>query len=234
MKKYIFDNREPLYQAVSDRISDELISFLKGNAEASLIVPGGSTPKPVFNLLSQKELNWEKIQIIPSDERWISSDHEASNFKLIEQSLQIDQAEKARILSLKNSAETPFDGQAEIENEIKRNAKPTVVTLIGMGEDGHFASLFPESPQLKDGLNSKILNCVAIDAGKSEVAGEYRHRMSLTLNRLLKTNLVIVLITGEKKMAVVDNAIQQNDPEKLPIAAVLNQSSVPVEIYWAK
>jgi len=103
-----------------------------------------------------------------------------------------------------------------------------------MGNDGHFASLFPGCPQLQNGLDiHQTKKCMAIDATGCPVAGDFTDRISLTLTELLNSDLIIVLITGSEKLDIVRNAIQQPVTADIPISVLLSQDKTPVEIYWS-
>ena len=233
-QEIICNQREDLYQKVANRCATLLTRGIEKQGVASFIVPGGSTPSPIFEKLSRMSLLWNNVFITPSDERWVNIQHPQSNQRLIESCLMINHAKSSQIVGLKNDSSTPFEGEELSEKNISRIKKPFDVALLGMGEDGHFASLFPGSEQLERALDiSSQKNCIGIDAHHSPVAGEFNQRMSLTLSALLKSKLIILIITGNKKLDVVRSAINENDSFDKPVAALLNQNKVPVEIYWA-
>ena len=238
--EFIFDDRINLYQAVTDRCAEQLVRATRDGKGASFIVPGGTTPKPIFERLSQRALDWKNISIAPSDERWINSDHPQSNQWLIEHNLLLNNAAEATFIPLKNDAVSPVEGEQETEQRLENLVTPVSVTLLGMGTDGHFASIFPGSEQLKEALDlSHKKKCIAINAEGCEVAGDFKYRMSLTLSSLTNSQLVILLITGDKKLEVIREAIQQTSTDtsfaeaRYPVAALLAQTITPVEIYWA-
>jgi 6-phosphogluconolactonase len=233
--KIICSTREELYQAVTSRIAELLKEAVEKNSKASFIVPGGTTPAPVFEKLSTLTLPWSNISVSPSDERWIDVELEQSNENLIKNTLLINQAADANFVALKNMAETALLGEKATEKNLKDLKRPSAVTILGMGPDGHVASLFPGCPQIDDALdlNSKK-SCIAIDAKGCSVAGSYTERMSLTLASLIDSDLVILLFTGQEKLDVLNQAMRDRKRSNLPIAALLAQSKTPVEVYWAK
>jgi len=158
-----------------------------------------------------------------------------SNQRLIEQNLLINHASSAQLISLKNAAETAAEGESITEANLNQAPRPYAVTVLGMGNDGHFASLFPGCPQIAEGLDPKQhKQCLAIDATGCPVAGDYTQRMSLTLSNLLSTELVLLLVTGQQKLDLLREAADK--PVKLdnPVTALLAQNNVPVEIYWSE
>lgn len=233
--KIICSNREELYKAAASRIAELLNESVEKNSKASFIVPGGTTPAPVFEQLSNLPLPWSAISVTPSDERWIDVDLEQSNEYLIKNTLLINLAAEANFIALKNKAETALLGEKATEKNLKGLTRPNAVTILGMGPDGHVASLFPGCPQIDDALdlNSKK-SCIAIDAMGCAVAGSYTERMSLTLASLIDSDLVLLLFTGQEKLDVLNQAMRERKRSKLPIAALLAQSKTPVEVYWAE
>ena len=182
-----------------------------------------------FHQLSQQVLDWSKVTVTLADEeRWVDNDHQDSNEKLVRENLLINEAHCAKFLSLKNSEETAVDGEAELEVELSKYGQFTVV-ILGMGDDGHTASLFPGATALAAGLD--------LDSGRSCIAvtpTEAPHeRISMTLPRLLNTESLIIHISGENKQNVLDKALAGSNVEELPIRSVLQQTQVPVTIYWA-
>jgi 6-phosphogluconolactonase len=181
-----------------------------------------------FHQLSQQALDWSKVTVTLADERWVDNDHQDSNEKLVRENLLINEAHCAQFLSLKNSAQTAVEGEAALEAELAEYGQFTVV-ILGMGDDGHTASLFPGATALAAGLD--------LDSGRSCIAvmptAAPHERISMTLPRLLNTERLIIHISGENKQKVLDQAQAGNNAEELPIRSVLQQSQVPVTVYWA-
>ncbi len=234
-QEFICSSKNQLYQEVSDKCATLLNNDIERYGQASINVPGGTTPAPVFELLSKMTLPWNKISIVPSDERWIDINHDQSNQFLIERTLLINNASSANFVGLKNDADSPFDGEAETAERLAKLLKPASVTVLGMGADGHVASLFPDTPQIETALDlSQNKLCIGIDAKGCAVAGDYTQRMSQTLVSLVDATVVILLITGSEKLEVVRRAKQRTDFNSQPVAALLAQTKTPVEIYWAE
>ncbi|WP_196140253.1 6-phosphogluconolactonase [Aliikangiella sp. G2MR2-5] len=234
MKEFHYKSRDELYKKVAERCAQGLTRGVEKRGRASFVVPGGSTPAPVFGLLSEMSLDWHNVFVAPSDERWVDTSHAQSNEGLINRTLLVNKASKARLMPLKNEAATPELGEIDSEKSISLLERPFDITLLGMGPDGHFASLFPGSAQLSDALNPSLEKpCIGIDATGCPVAGEYTERMSLTLSAILNSRLIILLITGDEKLSVMREAKENYAPELTPISALLNQSDTRLEIHWA-
>jgi len=223
-----FENTSALDMSLSSEVSERLSRAIQKHGKASLILSGGRTPLGFFHQLSQQVLDWSKVTVTLADERWVANDHKDSNEKLVRENLLINEAHCAQFLSLKNTADTAVLGEAELEAALSKYGQFTVV-ILGMGDDGHTASLFPEAVALEAGLDiNSGRSCIAVTPTAAP-----HERISMTLPRLLNTERLIVHISGENKQKVLDQAQAGSNVEELPIRAVLQQSQVPVTVYWA-
>lgn len=166
------------------------------------------------------------------DERWVDIDHDKSNEAFIRQTLLQNKAAQANLLGMKNSALSAADGLARCELEYQKLPSPFDVTVLGMGPDGHTASLFPHAQGLPESLETSNL-CSAINAIKSEVTGDCTERMTLSLKGILNSRHLLLLISGDEKLATYRAALAGDDIEQMPVRAVLQQDQVPVIVYWA-
>jgi 6-phosphogluconolactonase len=224
-----FDNTSVLDVALVENVVQALTADLNLRGMATLVVSGGRTPKGFFQLLSQQALNWEKVTITLADERWVNADHEASNEKLVRENLIINAACKAQFLPLKNAAVTAADGVKELHPKLLAEGRFSVV-ILGMGDDGHTASLFPGSTTLEAGLDMTSGDtCLSVQPLEAP-----HERMSMTLPRLLNSQKIILHLSGDNKLEVLNQVLNGDDIKELPVRAVLQQSRVPVQIFWAK
>ena len=224
-----FENTSALDAALTAKVSDLLRAAIETEGKASLVVSGGRTPVGFFHLLSQCELDWSKVTIALADERWVNADHAASNEKLVRENLLINEAYKAEYLALKNSAENALDGETECQQRLNAIDRFTVV-ILGMGDDGHTASLFPGSDALARGLDMHSgVDCIAVTPLDAP-----HQRMSMTLPRLLNSESLVIHISGASKQQVLTQANAGDDVMELPIRAILQQQTTPVSIYWAQ
>ncbi len=230
-----FKNKQLLFKSIAENCANKLSQQIKHLGEASFIIPGGTTPSPAFKLLSNTDLPWDKITIAQSDERWVDANHSQSNEKLTRTSLLINQAKKANYISMKNDQATPFEGEQKTNQHYQNLSSPFTITMLGMGLDGHVASLFPGAKNIIEALSLTNENlCIAINAQGCPVAGDYPDRISLTLSAILNSTTIILLITGKEKMAVIQTALEKKPTRNLPVSYILHQTETPVEIFWSE
>lgn len=232
VEERFFDTREAMIEAVFDHTVSALQEAIAERDTASFLVSGGSSPAPIYKRLSEADLAWDKVQVALVDERWVDIDHDKSNEAFIRQTLMQNKAAQATLLGMKNSALSAGDGVAKCESDYQKLPSPFDVTVLGMGPDGHTASLFPHAQGLAESLETTNL-CCAINAIKSEVTGDCTERMSLSLKGILNSRHLLLLISGDEKLATYRAALAGDDINEMPVRAVLQQSQVPVIVYWA-
>ena len=229
MDLFEFENTSAQDAELVSKVVDLLSMAIEQHGSASLVVSGGRTPKGFFHLLSQEFLDWSKVTVTLADERWVDADHKDSNEKLVQENLLINEAYVARFVALKNSATSAQAGETSIDQDLSAIGRFTLV-ILGMGDDGHTASLFPGSEALNIGLDMESgRQCLAVQPLDAP-----HERMSMTLPRLLDSEQIIVHISGENKGNVLAMADGGDDRFELPIRAVLQQTITPVSVYWAK
>ncbi len=212
-------------RAAAEAIADWLVAGLAEDDRASFVATGGTSPGEVYDLLSTLPLPWEHISVTLSDERWVAPDQPDSNERLLRERLLVGEAAGANFVPLWSDAPT-VEEAAEAAEAAVADLLPADVVLLGMGEDGHIASLFPGSPVLEDGLDP-LGGSLVIAAPRGEPAPP-QDRLSLTLYALRQSYLVIVLIRGEAKRRVIEEG------EGLPIHALLDAAGeTPVRIIWS-
>ena len=224
-----FKNSSELDTALVSKVTELLMREIKERGTASLVVSGGRTPVAFFHLLSQQVLDWSKVVVTLADERWVEADHSDSNEKLVCENLLINEAHRAEFIPLKNSAMDAVKGEAQAERAIKPIGQFTLV-ILGIGDDGHTASLFPGSETLALGLD---MNSGRIAIAVTPPAAPHQ-RMTLTLPCLLNSQQIIIHISGAGKQDILQVAQAGDDITELPIRAILNQRVAPLSIFWAK
>ena len=227
--QHSFTSNQDLSTVLSRKISADLESALQQAGHATLAVSGGSTPKPLFDALSQCELDWSKVYVTQVDERWVPEYHADSNAALIREHLLQNKASEAQFLSMKTDEDDVFAAESACSQRLAPFAAGIDVAVLGMGEDGHTASFFPDAEQLDAALDpsSKAL-CLGLRPPLAP-----HDRMTLSLAALLRSHALYLHITGEKKLAVLNQALSGQDARELPIRAVFNRSENPLEIYYA-
>ncbi|ANX05249.1 6-phosphogluconolactonase [Immundisolibacter cernigliae] len=215
--------------ALADAVSASLATALAARERASLVVSGGRSPIGFFQCLCDAELDWSQVWITLADERWVPDDHPDSNAALLRQHLLQGAAAAAHFVPLWNGAATPAAAIAERTAALAQLPQPFDSVVLGMGEDGHTASLFPGAPGLAAALDpAGTALLAAIDPPAAP-----HPRLSLTLKALLGCRHIHLPLAGASKRAVYARALAQCDPLQLPISAVLCQSGVPVTVYLA-
>lgn len=234
LQERFFDDAALLYAQLAEDCAKYLSQALAEASAASFLVSGGSTPVPLYQQLSRYELDWQKIYMALVDERWVAVENSASNEALIKRSLLQNFAVTANFTAMKSSAETAEKALLQVEERYQNLPDFVALSILGMGSDGHTASLFPHAHGLASALDPNSSRyCVAIQAQASAVTGNHTERMSLSLWALLKSRRIILLMTGEEKLAVYRQALQGDDVKAMPVRAILQQQQIPVDVYWA-
>jgi 6-phosphogluconolactonase len=224
-----FASLEELSSNLARQITEGLEEALGARGIASLVVSGGRTPVRLFETLRVKPLDWGRICVALADERWVDPADPASNERLVRDTLLKERAAMARFLGLKNAAPSPDLGAVAAWETFARVPRPFDMTLLGMGDDGHTASLFPASPNLARALNpAAAAGCVGMWAPTAP-----QPRMSLNLTALLDSRRIVLLIAGEDKWRTLERALGAGPVEEMPVRAVLRQKRTPVEVLWA-
>ncbi len=223
---FSFSSRGSLDQTLCDDICTVLSAAVTARGEASLVLPGGSTPRGLLSLLAISELDWSRITVLLSDERWLPADHVDSNERQLRELLLTAGAAEARFLPLRSDVSSVEAGAEVADAELSAIPRFDCVVL-GMGTDGHTASLFPDSAQLSDGLalNGRH-SCIAVQTPSSPY-----ERLTLTLPRLLNCEQLILHICGEDKRSVLSDALFAVKPP--PVARLFGAGDCRKTVYWA-
>ena len=213
----VFADRAALADAATEAIAALLARALAERGRASLVGTGGTSPGPVYDRLSQTDLDWAHVAVTLSDERHVDVSSPNSNARLVRERLLVGRAAVAQFLPLTDYAE-----------RVLKKLLPFDVVLLGMGPDGHIASLIPGSPVLAQGMDPQGQALTAESPqgfGDPPVA-----RITLTLAALLQSRAIFLLIAGEAKRQVIAEAQAGAD---YPVRAILDQDHVPVRVFWA-
>ena len=222
----ISDNEDVLAKKLAVSVSKQLNVCLTEKNKACLAVSGGTTPVTFFQHLSQQKLDWAKVTVILVDERWLPTDHNDSNEKLVRDNLIQNNAKQAYFLGLKNSAELPSEGIMDCETQLRTQIDHIDVVVLGMGLDGHTASWFTESSQLAALLDGDTAAwCLPVE-------DEFlpQPRMSLTWRFIKRAEKIYLHFTGEEKNKVFAQACEE-DSDQLPVSHVLHQDGISINVY---
>lgn len=226
LKKY--PNSQLLIEDLAAYIVKDLKQAIEKKGHASIAVSGGKTPIPLFKLLSQQDLDWHNVFITLVDDRWVDDTDDASNEKLVLTYLLQNKAKLANFVGLKNSCDNPFDGAEITDKILNKIPMPLDVLILGMGEDGHTASLFPGAANLRAGLDMKSGRKVV---GMTPLTAPL-DRITLTLPTILDSQNIYLHLVGESKMQVLQQAEKGYDINQMPIRAILQQNKVNVIGFW--
>lgn len=218
-----YPDREMMMLALADQIASELHEAIEAKGRATLSVPGGTTPGPIFDILSGVDLDWSKVAVMLNDERWVGEDSPRSNTRLLRERLLRDRAGAATLVPLYADAARPEDKMDALAEGIAAHL-PIDVMLLGMGADMHTASLFPGADRLAEALSDDAPILLPM---RAEAAGE--PRITLSAPVLRDAMHIHILITGAEKRAAIERA-EALPPEEAPVAAVLANATV----HWAE
>ncbi|TMV08609.1 6-phosphogluconolactonase [Ruegeria sediminis] len=218
-----YADRDMLAIDVANKLAGELETALLHDEAVAFAVPGGTTPGPIFDSLCAADIEWERVRVLPTDERCVPQDHERSNARLIQEHLLVNRAASAQFVPLYVPSANPEDALPEIEALIAP-VLPLHVLVLGMGEDMHTASLYPGMPGLEQALSS---DAPILAVARTEVQPEPRITLTApVLDGALSKHLVIY---GERKREALERAMSK-PPEEAPIAAVLSG----ITVHWAE
>jgi 6-phosphogluconolactonase len=225
--EHFFKSREEASITAAERISETLKIRLQDQAEASLVVSGGTSPERCLKELANSEIDWRRVHVLLSDERWVPVDDDSSNERFIEQTLLQGPAAEATLHGVYQEGVDIAERCCDFDGEIRQLPFPFACSLIGMGEDGHFASLFPDAEDLALGLDVDFPGlCLPV----STAASPHR-RVSLTLAAISRSDEVVLLFFGDAKREVYEQAKLRSNG--FPVSWLLLQNRAPVHVFWA-
>ena len=225
-----FSDPAAMARQVADDVQSIIGSAIESRGSALIALPGGATPGPIFDELAGRGINWPLVTVLPTDDRLVPIGDPLSNAGLIRAHFG---GTGARLLSL-------FDGRGgadaagrSADRMLRTLRWPMDLVWLGMGEDGHTASILPgpDFDSALNGLTGRRACGVTPDPLPAEAPVA---RVTLTRGALVATRSLMVTITGEKKRAVAEQAIKDGPSSSLAIGRVLASARVRVELYWSK
>jgi 6-phosphogluconolactonase len=222
-----FDAAEDLIDAVVGDVSFIIESALDARGQALVAFPGGSTPKPILEKLAQANIRWKNVTIIPTDDRLVPVDNPMSNVAMI---AKIFIPKGARVLPIaSDAADHKLAGSAANARLADLHWPPDLVWL-GMGTDGHTASIFP-GPDLESAMDGgKDVRAVGVAPDPLPPEAPV-NRVTLTGTAIGAARTAILVINGAQKREVLEAAIEQGSKSAYPVGRVLDKIVVPVDIY---
>lgn len=219
-----FKSPVALAEKLALNVAEQLRTAIDAKGAATLVVSGGRSPVAFFQNLAKQALDWSKVVVSLADERWVPVEHADSNAGLLKRYLLQGAAAKAQFLSL-YSASANLEAAAEQADRLLAELPPIDVLVLGMGDDGHTASLFPDSPNLAQALDKEgARRCWPM------LAPTVPHQR-LTMSRALLASArhKVLSISGQSKLTTLNAAVAGDDVAEMPIRAFLQPT---LEIYW--
>ncbi len=224
-----FDDEATLAKTLAAEIAEKLRQAIRERGKARIVLSGGTTPQKTYLLLSKEDVSWDRVEITLADERWVPSSHPRSNHCLLNMTLFEPLEKKPHFVPLYRDHEDPSQVIDEINRDVESIMRPFDLVLLGMGADGHTASLFPQGDQLAESLNldDPMLARVINAPGASEP------RITLTLRALLDSRHIILAFSGLKKFQAFEYVMVPGAVEDMPIRAVLRNAHSPIDIFYS-
>lgn len=219
-------------EACATRLTDTLSAALAESGKAVFAGSGGSTPAPIYRHMANADLAWSRVAVTLIDERHVPEASPDSNATLLKQTLLTGRAAAARFVPLFHPAVTVDRAAALAAQSLAAEGGKLDAVLLGMGEDGHICSMFPDSPTLKALLSPRLKPTVlGVPRGRDGAAPSIE-RLTLNLPYLMTARRVVLAITGAAKRAVFEHEAA-GDPAVQPIAAMI-AANVPLNVLWTE
>lgn len=225
MKLKTFNTFKELEQKLANELAEKLSLSIIRHGVAKILVSGGKTPVGVFHLLSLKQLDWSKVIVGLIDERFVPSNHEASNEKLVRENLLTHEAMNATFVPMMYTEENESKNLEQANLAYETFKEQLTVCLLGMGTDGHVASLFPGDPVSESDLQHSVEGIISTKA-----PAEPSRRISCSLSMIKGGESSYLLINGATKKQVLYEAIAK----KLPVSYFLQDIDKPLQIFYAE
>ena len=218
--------RDELNADLAEIVARELREAVEAHGQATLAVPGGTTPGPFLQLLSLENAPWEKVRVMLTDERFVPESSERSNTRLIRQTLLQNRAAAASFVPFYAPGDAPEDVIDTLIEGVSA-VLPLDVCILGMGEDMHTASLFPGADRLQEALSPDAPALLPMRA-----PGAPEARMTLSAPILRAARSLHLLIMGEGKQMALERAMAEGPAEEAPVRFVLT-APTPITIHYA-
>lgn len=228
-KEFHYAHTDALAAACAHGISEAIDQAIALRRQAALALAGGTTPVPILRRVAVQQHDWRLVTILPTDERWVAPGHADSNLRLLR--AVFAGAAGIRWCSLVPDEPAGAPDATYAISALAAVPRPLDLCLLGMGSDGHFASLFPGAPGLRAALDPAGGDAaIAIVPDPMPAAGP-QARISLALARLLDSRRLMLVISGAEKLAVLRRA-GRRDGQDLPVAALLGATHPAATIHW--
>ncbi|AEI38503.1 MAG: 6-phosphogluconolactonase [Zymomonas mobilis subsp. pomaceae] len=227
-----FDSVAAMAKQIADDIEFIIKQAIEKKGRALIIVPGGSTPKLVFPTLAEREIEWPKVTLMLTDDRLVARSDKLSNFGLLTKYFEKTGAELVSLIDESLLDDRAAAGRAA-DQKLASYKWPADLVWLGMGNDGHTASIFP-GPNFDEAVNGprerRALGILPDPLPPEAPVA----RVSLSLSALASAHTVMVVITGDHKRTVLNQALEEGASSRLPVGRVLGETEASIDVYWTK
>jgi 6-phosphogluconolactonase len=228
-----FADADAMADALAIAIAGEITQAVERSGSALFGASGGSTPFPTYTRLAAMPLPWTSLKVVIVDERWVPPGDPDHNETRIRASLLANAGDRTRLLGLWSEAPTVQAAAALADARVAQLARPLDVVLLGMGLDGHIASLFASGDNYAQATDPDCPYHVMAMTPAAGAASPAHARLTLTLPVLLHSRHIFLALTGSEKRALLQRAIADGDMTQLPVAALFTAAHPAVEIFWS-
>ncbi len=222
IQRHACANLNQLAADFADYSASILHDALAKNRKASLVVPGGNTPRHYLPLLARQPLRWQDVTVTLSDERWVDTKTAASNERLVTEHFLTHMLESASFVGLKTHHSHPSQAIETVHKRLSNMPLPFDLTVLGLGEDGHIASLFPA-------MNPDLTTPHLCLSAEPPIAPS--PRISLALTTLADSRNIAVVVTGSKKRRLIDKLTSAPPDQQIPLSWLMQRSHSPIMIF---
>ena len=223
-----YDSVEEMAEAVAGDIGFIIESAIDARNDALLAFPGGRTPRPIFTKLAAAKLPWRRVTIVPTDERLVPMDSDLSNVREIAKTFL---PAGARVIPITGDIPDYRAAGNSADARLQDLSWPPDLVWLGIGEDGHTASIFA-GPDLEDALNApKARRAVGVMPDPMPEDAPVP-RVTLTRSAILAARTLLITIRGQEKRDLLERAIEDGQSSRLPIGRVLAEAEQPIDIHW--
>jgi 6-phosphogluconolactonase len=228
--EYDYRDKDELDAALAESLRSASAEAVVARGRAVLVLGGGSTPLSMYRRAAALRAPWHDTAILPSDERCVPHSHAASNFTALCNAWAA--AEDIDVRALTTQDGDPGLSERFAREQLARVADEFDFVLLGMGNDAHFASLFPGALQLPQGLAADAPDTLRVDPVPLPPEAPFA-RISLSAARLKRTRALHLALVGEAKREALRRAQASHDPWATPISALLHADDVRLHIHWS-